>query len=118
MFMSMNFRLIFPLLLLFGSCSLFHSEDDASSREQEYVGQMVEKTRQVIEGTAASSEFEQVIEFGRDTRYYPLVRGWVVQEITNTKSQLSSTDLNSPVYPELKEKLLRLERILRLIDLE
>jgi hypothetical protein len=84
----------------------------------EYVGEMIEKTRLVFEGTGTQSDFEQVIEFGRDTRYYPVLRGWLVQEIANTKSQLTSQQKNSADEARLKEKLVRLERMLRLIDLE
>lgn len=80
---------------------------------------MIEKSRQVFEGTASEADYEQVIAFGRNTRFYPILRGWLVQEIENTKSQLhdvSRMDLEIAVY--LKEKLVRLEHILRLIDLE
>lgn len=84
----------------------------------EYVGEMIEKTRRIFEGTGTQSDFDQVIEFGRDTRYYPLLRAWLVQEIANTKSQLAGQEKGSAAEARLKEKLVRLERMLRMIDLE
>ena len=100
------------------SCCKTRSEADPVNTEYQYVGEMIEKTRQVFEGTGTPSDFDQVIEFGRDTRYYPVLRAWLVQEIANTKSQLTSQQKNSADEARLKEKLVRLERMLRLIDLE
>ncbi len=80
---------------------------------------MIEKSRQVFEGTASATDLEQVIDFGRNTRYYPILRGWLVQEIENIRSQLHSVSSDDPeMAAGLKEKLVRLEKILRLIDLE
>jgi len=80
---------------------------------------MIEKSRQVFEGTASEADYEQVITFGRNTRFYPILRGWLVQEIENTRSQLGDiSHMDLKVVAHLKEKLVRLERILRLIDLE
>ena len=100
------------------SCCKTRSEANPVNTEHQYVGEMIEKTRLVFEGTGTQSDFEQVIEFGRDTRYYPVLRAWLVQEIANTKSQLTGSGKNSSDEARLKEKLVRLERMLRLIDLE
>ncbi len=80
---------------------------------------MIEKSRQVFEGTASEADVEQVVAFGRNTRFYPILRGWLLQEIENTKSQLHEVAHMEPgIAAHLKEKLVRLEQILRLIDLE
>jgi hypothetical protein len=100
------------------SCCKTRSEADPVKTEYQYVGEMIERTRQVFEGNGTQSDFDQVIEFGRDTRYYPVLRAWLVQEIANTKSQLTGQQKNSTDEVRLKEKLVRLERMLRLIDLE
>lgn len=120
--MKTFFKLILICLLLFEgihlSCCKTRSETDPVNTEYQYVGEMIEKTRRVFEGTGTQSDFDKVIAFGRDTRYYPLLRAWLVQEIANTKSQLTSQQKNSADEARLKEKLARLERMLRMIDLE
>jgi hypothetical protein len=113
---ALVFLIIFEVSNL--SCCKTRSEADPKNNEYQYVGEMIEKTRQVFEGTGTQSDFDQVVEFGRDTRYYPLLRAWLIQEIFNTKSQLTVQEINLFDEARVKEKLVRLEKMLRMIDLE
>lgn len=107
------------LLTLTLCCSLQPSlanEDTEQQRlqEQQYIGAMVQSLTQAIR-TPSPESLDIVAHYGTDSRYYTMIRGWLVQELSGVESQLSSQ--KGAVNPEQAALAAHLRACIRRIDL-
>lgn len=82
---------------------------------QQQLGIMVQSIANAIDSPSLTS-VETLVRYGTDSRYYVMIRGWIVQELTGVESQLAAQGDNAD--PMLVNKAKHLKISLRRIDLE
>jgi hypothetical protein len=80
------------------------------------VGRAVDTIRQAIADPATPGALDAVRELGLDSRYYAMVRGWLVQELSGAQSIREAR--GGAVPPGVRARIEFLERAIRAIDLE
>ncbi|ABO22336.1 hypothetical protein SHLO109777_12745 [Shewanella loihica] len=83
--------------------------------EQQELGAMVQALQQAI-ATPSPEQLEVIARYGTDSRYYVMVRGWLVQELSGIESQLAAQGDGAPETMRAKAEHLR--AAIRRIDLE
>ncbi|QYJ94261.1 hypothetical protein [Shewanella spartinae] len=83
--------------------------------EQQELGAMVQALQQAI-ASPSPEQLEVIARFGTDSRYYVMVRGWLVQELSGIESQLAAHGDSAPENMHAKAEHLR--AAIRRIDLE
>lgn len=85
--------------------------------EAERIGHMVQAVDAALDAPQDPASMETLVRYGTDSRYYIMIRGWLVQERQGVESQLAATR-----DPELKARLQTradfLRQAIRRIDLE
>lgn len=85
--------------------------------EQQRIGSMVQAIDTAIAAPGDPDSLATVTRYGTDTRYYVMIRGWLVQELRGVESQLeASRDPQLTVKFQQKADFLR--AAIRRIDLE
>ena len=89
---------------------------DTFDQEQE-IGVMVKQLQVAIKSSQSKESLQVIYEYGTDSRYYSMIRGWLVQELSGVESQLnvSQSELLSKAFT-LRADFLK--QAIRLIDLE
>lgn len=82
------------------------------------LGVKVNAVRQALETPDEPGAMEAVTALGRDSRYYTMVRGWLVQELKNAESQREATRDNPERIEKMDTKIAFLQEAIRRIDLE
>ncbi|WP_110457089.1 hypothetical protein [Shewanella algidipiscicola] len=90
-----------------------HSQQDL--QEQQHIGAMVQSLKHAIR-TPSPESLDIVVRYGTDSRYYTMIRGWLVQELSGVESQLASQ--NEGDNPEQDALAAHLRACIRRIDLE
>ncbi len=72
--------------------------------------------RSVSEAIDTGMELDTIVKYGTDSRYYVMIRGWLVQELVGVESQFESA--NSPAQQNFKNRIAFLKKAIRRIDLE
>ncbi len=93
------------------------SEQDRHALE---VGRKVIRIRSALQHPEKRESIDAVKALGRDTRYYVMVRGWLLQEINSTESQkgLSSYTTSEEYKNKIDNRITALRKTMRAIDLE
>jgi len=90
---------------------------DLKTQQQIQLGQMVEQLQQAIKTPENEKSLNIIQHYGTDTRYYLMVRGWLVQVSSGVESQLSVQQAQ-PQKQALQIRYDALQKAIRLIDLE
>ncbi|QYK13383.1 hypothetical protein K0I63_02365 [Shewanella rhizosphaerae] len=83
--------------------------------EQQELGAMVQALQRAI-ATPSPEQLEVIARYGTDSRYYVMVRGWLVQELSGIESQLAAHGDGAP--ETMRAKAEHLKAAIRRIDLE
>lgn len=98
------------LLGLFGCQSQGISEDAR-------IGEMVQAIDAAIDAPENPDSLATIARYGTDTRYYVMIRGWLVQELRGVESQLEATR-DPQLNAKFQQKAAFLRTAIRRIDLE
>ena len=108
----MKATLILLLALVSGAAN---AGDDEALNSQQQIGFMVQSLATAID-TPSPESVDIIARYGTDSRYYVMIRGWIVQELTGIESQLAAQGENAD--PMLVNKAKHLKISLLRIDLE
>jgi hypothetical protein len=91
---------------------------DVEKHSKEYqIGIMVLAVSSAIAAPDKHASLDRIKQYGTDSRYYTMIRGWLTQELKGVQSQIRSgneTEMNSKFI----QKSNFLKQAIRLIDLE
>ena len=94
------------------------ADNDLSNNQSEYqIGLMVNAIDKAITDAQPDS-LELIYQYGTDSRYYVMIRGWLVQELTGVQSQLDAHRQQDERRQQLEHKVNFLKQAIRRIDLE
>lgn len=79
------------------------------------LGVEVEAVRRALADPSQPGALDAVRQLGLDSRYYPMVRGWLMLEL---QAALSMAESGSPPPPALEARIAFLRQAIRGIDLE
>jgi hypothetical protein len=115
----LNFAIIFPSPEARGAAtdSTLAGAEASRKSEQCRIGALVETIQAALMNPEAPDSLSTVTRYGTDSRYYVMIRGWLVAELTGTQSQLSAIR-DATVDQRLRNKVEFLKRAIRGIDLE
>ena len=89
-----------------------------SAQSEEYaIGVMVKALDDAIQHPSDQS-LSTITNYGTDSRYYVMIRGWLVQERQGAQSQLSAYRKDDNHRAKLQQKVDFLQQAIRRIDLE
>lgn len=93
---------------------------EVSDEEAMVLGRQVLAVKQALENPEAPESMAAVTALGQDSRYYVMVRGWVVQHIQMAESFRGTSEYKqSPDRQlEVEKKISAYQKLLRMIDLE
>ncbi|MEZ9819789.1 hypothetical protein AB4238_04050 [Shewanella sp. 10N.286.45.A1] len=112
---SATFALLLLSNLLSGSAL---ADNDLANNQQEYqIGVMVNAIDKAITDARPDS-LELIYQYGTDSRYYVMIRGWLIQELTGVQSQLDAHRQQDERRQQLEHKVNFLKQAIRRIDLE
>ena len=97
--------------------STFPGAEDSRQSQTCRIGVMVETIQKALLNPDAPSSLSTVIRYGTDSRYYVMIRGWLMAELSGTQSQLNATR-DGTVDQGIRDKAVFLQRAIRGIDLE
>ena len=100
-----------------GSGAEVEGAKDLSDSEEYRVGVMVKEISAALQNSADPKSFELITTYGHDSRYYVMIRGWLVQELSGTQSQVRKND-DSALNRQKIQKVDFLTKAIRRIDLE
>ncbi|BES69141.1 hypothetical protein RE428_01590 [Marinobacter nanhaiticus D15-8W] len=106
----LRFGVVVLLLALSGCQTL-------GSSEERRIGEMVQSIEAAIAAPGDPESLATVARYGTDTRYYVMIRGWLVQELRGVESQLEASR-DSQLKAEFQQKADFLRSAIRRIDLE
>ena len=78
---------------------------------------MVKEIQYALKYSEEKGSFETIIKYGRDSRYYTMIRGWLSYELSGVRSQYESNKVEL-IKQKRKLKIDFLEKAIRAIDLE
>ncbi|MGS0680342.1 hypothetical protein ACVBIL_04170 [Shewanella sp. 125m-7] len=88
------------------------------TQSDEYaIGVMVKSLDSAIKSPSPES-LALINQYGTDSRYYVMIRGWLVQELQGVNSQLSAYRKDDALKAKLQQKADFLTQAIRRIDLE
>jgi len=98
-----------------GEALRFHQDKHALE-----VGRKVIKIKSALQVPEQQSSIDAVRELGLDSRYYTMVRGWIMEHIKMTKSYRGTTEYKKSKQRknEIDSRIAALEEMVRAIDLE
>ncbi|WP_299805590.1 hypothetical protein [uncultured Shewanella sp.] len=111
------------LILLSSVLTLPAMATEPTPSDEYRIGVMVKSLDNAIKHPSNAS-LATISEYGTDSRYYVMIRGWLVQELQGAESQLGAyrSDNLDKIQAEQKAKLLQkvdfLKLAIRRIDLE
>lgn len=100
------------------------SETNDSSQTYQ-IGIMIEAISAALVNPTEASSLDTISLYGTDSRYYVMIRGWLVQELAGVQSQLdairssgATTAKQDQTKQKFIEKVAFLQQAIRRIDLE
>lgn len=85
--------------------------------EQQAIGEMIQQLQVAINSPTDDNALQTISKFGTDSRYYLMVRGWLVQKLSGVQSQLAVQNSESK-QEVLVAEVNALKQAIRAIDLE
>ena len=105
--------------LFYCAAALFFSIQATATEYQEnpeILGQKVLAVQHAIANPDLPDSMPAILALGHDSRYYVLVRGWLVEKLRGDQSIATAMGYEMP--PELEKRIQFLEKVIRAIDLE
>lgn len=102
---------VVALLLALSGCQTM------GSSEERRIGAMVRSIDAAIAAPNDPESMVTVTRYGTDTRYYVMIRGWLVQELQGVESQLEASR-DTQLKSKFQQKADFLRTAIRRIDLE
>ena len=93
------------------------SKIDNNKLEQQVIGQMVQHLDVVINSPTDKDALQTIVKFGTDSRYYLMIRGWLVQKLNGIESRLQAQQSQAK-KAALSAEVDALKEAIRAIDLE
>ena len=114
-----NKTLMITMLLLLGRVPVSFAES-LSDEEAMALGRRVLAVKTAFEHPEAPESLEAIRALGNDSRYYVMVRGWVIQHLQMAESYMGTSSYrDDPVRKQaVDERIAALKKALRAIDLE
>ena len=104
------------LLVLMSSQNISVADPSLRNSEEYTIGVMVKAIAEAIQTPEKKESLKIITTYGLRTRYYTMIRGWLVQELRNHKSLLS-VHKDKP-HKALQLKVDFLSKAIRHIDLD
>ncbi len=84
------------------------------------LGRKIVRIKAALQIPEQQASVDAVTELGLDSRYYVMVRGWILQHINMTQSYLGTTTYKESEQrkSEIDDRIASLQKMLRAIDLE
>ena len=93
------------------------SKIDNNKLEQQVIGQMVQHLDVAINSPTDKDALQTIVKFGTDSRYYLMIRGWLVQKLNGIESRLQAQQSQAK-KSVLAAEVDALKGAIRAIDLE
>ncbi|ABV35249.1 hypothetical protein Ssed_0637 [Shewanella sediminis HAW-EB3] len=90
---------------------------EKSNSEEYKIGVMVKALSRAIASPDEPDSLKIITQYGTDSRYYVMIRGWLVQELSGAQSQLDATR-DATAKTKFIERAAFLTQAIRRIDLE
>lgn len=105
------------LILLLATSSIVFAEETAQASKERRIGAMVIAIDSALKAPEDKKSLEIIVSYGTDSRHYVMIRGWMIELLKGSESQLNATR-----DPELKRKhqtkVHFLKKVIRRIDLD
>lgn len=99
------------------SVSATHATEHSDYVEAYEIGIMVQELQLALNSPEDPDSLPTIQQYGTDSRYYTMIRGWLLQELLGSESQLRAS--RDQLYSEkFQEKTDFLKQAIRMIDLE
>lgn len=114
---------VFPMILLMMlvfTDMVFATDGSSLDKKvsQEYqIGVMVKAIAATIKDPKKPESMQVIVQYGTDSRYYVMIRGWLKEELSGVNSLLAVVR-DSAQKSRLQEKSTFLKQAIRRIDLE
>ena len=105
------------LLLVMSLQNISVADPSLENTEEYKIGVMVKAIAEAMKTPEDKESLKTITAYGHDTRYYTMIRGWLVQELRNHESLLSAYK-NKPQETFFQLKVNFLLKVIRRIDLE
>ena len=110
------FALLLPGIGVSGGSRLEPVDPSRADEHALWLGHRVLAVAAAIRNPDAPDGIEAVLELGLDSRYYVMVRGWLVAQLRGDMSIVRAR--NGDVSPQIAARIAFLEKAIRDIDLE
>jgi hypothetical protein len=110
------FVLVLPAIGVAGNDRLEPVDPSRTDRHALWLGHRVLAIDAAIRSPDAPDAMGAVLELGLDSRYYVMVRGWLVMQLRSDMS--ISQARNGDVSPQIAARIAFLKKAIRAIDLE
>jgi hypothetical protein len=105
-------------LLLLATVTLWSPAAEPEDRSEEHqVGTMVLAIQAALKAPEDPNSLETIAKYGTDSRYYVMIRGWLVQVKSGVESQLAAAK-DPALKAKHQQRATFLKKALRRIDLE
>jgi hypothetical protein len=110
------FALLLPAIGVTGGSRLEPVDPSRADEQALWLGHRVLAIAAAVRNPAAPDAMGAVLELGLDSRYYVMVRGWLVMQLRGDMSIAQARD--GDVSPQIAARIAFLEKAIRAIDLE
>ncbi len=80
-------------------------------------GYALETARRALDAAPDPASRDRLIQLGQDTRFYPVMRGWLQLELSGIRSQAAAAP-NESISDVRQQRIQWMEQVIRGIDLE
>ena len=91
--------------------------ENPCTSEEYQIGVMVKRIAEAIDAPGKPESLQAIATFGTDSRYYVMIRGWLIQELSGVESQILAAQ-DDATNAKFRQKADFLEKSIRRIDLE
>ena len=113
---ALAFALLLPAIGVTGGSRLEPVDPSRADAHALWLGHRVLAIAAAIRNPDAPDAMGAVLELGLDSRYYVMVRGWLVMQLRGDMS--ISKARNGDVSPQIAARIAFLQKAIRAIDLE
>jgi hypothetical protein len=91
--------------------------ENPCAAEEYQIGVMVKRVAEAIDAPGKSESLQAIAKYGTDSRYYVMIRGWLIQELSGVESQILAAQEDA-TNAKLRRKADFLEKSIQRIDFE
>lgn len=110
------FALLLPVIGFANGSRLEPGDPSRADEHALWLGQRVLAIAEAVRNPDEPNAMAAVLELGLDSRYYVMVRGWLVAQLRGDMSIFQAR--NGDVSPQIAARIAFLEKAIRAIDLE